>query len=290
MSLVITGAGGQLGRLTAELVLAASERDELVLVSRRPDTLSELASRGATVRAGDFDDPATLVDAFAGGDRLLLISTDALGRRVGQHVAAIEAAREAGVSHISYTSVSDPVDGNLAAVVPEHKATEEALAASGMTWAFLRNALYSEFRVPEAQAAVAHGEFTHNFGEARHAFVSRADCAAAAAAVLRGGAEHDGVAYDITGPALLGGDELAAIYAAVGGRPVQAKAVDDETEIAGLVAAGIPREGAEVISSFGTAIRAGHLGELTTAVEDLTGRPPADLETVLRAAGVGAQL
>jgi NAD(P)H dehydrogenase (quinone) len=120
--------------------------------------------------------------------------------------------------------------------------------------------------------------------------VSRADCAAVAAAVLRGGAEHDGVAYDVTGPALLGGEELAAIYGAVGGRPVTATAVDDETEIDDLVAAGLPLEGAEVVASFGTALRAGYLGELTTAVQDLTSRAPADLETVLRAAGVGSQL
>lgn len=290
MSLVITGAGGQLGRLTTERVLGTPGHDQLVLVTRRPDTLSELAARGAIVRAGDFDDPATLVDAFAGGDRLLLISTDVIGRRVAQHVAAIDAARAAGVRHVSYTSVSDPVDGNVAVVVPDHKATEEALNASGLAWTFLRNALYSEFRAPEAQAAIAHGTFTHNFGDARHAFVSRADCAAAAAAVLGGGDEHDGVAYDITGPALLGGDELATVYSALGGRPVQAVAVDDETEIAGLVAAGLPRAGAEAAASFGTALRAGYLGELTTVVQDLTGRAPADLETVLRAVGVGGEL
>jgi NAD(P)H dehydrogenase (quinone) len=290
MTLVITGAGGQLGRLVAEGVLAAPAREQVVLVTRRPDTLSELASRGAIVRAGDFDDPGTLPDAFAGGDRLLLISTDAVGRRVAQHVAAIDAARAAGVRHVSYTSVPDPVDANVAAVVPDHKATEEVLATSGLAWTFLRNALYSEFRVPQAQAAIAHGEFTHNFGEAGHAFVSRVDCAAVAAAVLGGGAEHDAVAYDITGPARLGGEALAAIYATVGGRPVTATAVDDETEVAGLIAAGLPRVGAEIAASFGTALRTGYLGELTTVVNDLTGRAPADLETVLRAAGVGSQL
>src|ERR1700748_3044296 len=119
MSLVITGAGGQLGRRTTERVLAAPGHDELVLVTRRPDTLSELASRGAIVRAGDFDAPETLVDAFAGGDRLLLISTDAVARRIAQHAAAIDAAGAAGVTHVSYTSVPDPVDGNVAAVVPD---------------------------------------------------------------------------------------------------------------------------------------------------------------------------
>jgi NAD(P)H dehydrogenase (quinone) len=288
MTLVITGAGGQLGRRTAELVLNHPDHDELVLVTRRPDALADLAARGASVRAGDFEAPETLADAFAGGDRLLLISTDAIGRRVAGHLAAIEAARAAGIGQVSYTSIPDPVEGNVAAVVPDHRATEEALAASGMAWTFLRNALYGEFRVSEAQAALARGELTHNFGTGRHAFVSRADCAAAAAAVLAGGPEHDGVAYDITGPELLGGDELAATYAAVGGRPVHAIAVDDETLIDGLVAAGVPRAGAEVAASFGTAVREGYMNELTTVVDRLAGRPPATLESVLRAAGAGA--
>jgi NAD(P)H dehydrogenase (quinone) len=287
MTLVITGASGQLGRRTAELVLEHPDHDELVLVTRRPDSLSDLAARGATVRVGDLESPATLAAAFGGGDRLLLISTDLVGRRLAGHLAAIEAAHAAGIGHVSYTSIADPVPGNPAAVVPDHRATEEALVASGPAWTFLRNALYAEFRLPEARAAIASGELAHNFGTGRHAFVARGDCAAVAAAVLAGGREHDGVAYDITGPELLGGDELAATYSAVGGRPVRAIAVDDETFIGGMVEAGVPRAGAEIAASFGTALRAGYLGEMTTAVERLSARPAVTVEAVLRDSGVG---
>jgi NAD(P)H dehydrogenase (quinone) len=288
MTLVITGASGQLGRRTAELVLDDPDHDELVLMTRRPDSLADLAARGATVRAGDFAAPETLPAAFAGGDRLLLISTDVLGTRLAGHLAAIEAARAAGIGHIAYTSIVDPVAGNPAAVVPDHRATEEALAASGLAWTFLRNALYAEFRLPEAQAASARGELRHNFGTARHAFVARGDCAAAAATVLAGGRAHDGVAYDITGPELLGGDELAATYAAVGGRTVRAVPVDDQAFVDEMVAAGVPRAGAEVAASFGTALREGYMGELTAVVRELTGRTAVPLEAVLRDHGVGA--
>jgi NAD(P)H dehydrogenase (quinone) len=288
MTLVITGASGQLGRRTAELVLDHPDHDGLVLVTRRPDGLADLAARGATVRVGDFSAPETLGAAFAGGDRLLLISTDVLGDRLRGHLAAVEAARAAGIQHLAYTSVLDPVADNPAAVVPDHLATEQAITASGLAWTFLRNALYAEFRQSEAEAAIAAGELTHNFATGRHAFVSREDCAATAAAVLAGGPEHDGVAYDVTGPELLGGDELAATYSALGGRAVRAVAVDDEALISGLVAAGVPRAGAEVAASLGAALRAGYMAQLSTVVDRLTGRPAASLESVLRAGDAAA--
>jgi NAD(P)H dehydrogenase (quinone) len=94
MGIVITGASGQLGRLTAELVLARVPASEVTLTTRRPEALSDFAGRGAKVRQADFDRPETLAEAFAGGERLLLISADVVGRRVAQHRAAIEAARE----------------------------------------------------------------------------------------------------------------------------------------------------------------------------------------------------
>jgi NAD(P)H dehydrogenase (quinone) len=112
MSIIITGASGHLGRRTAELVLERAPASEVVLTTRRPETLAELAARGAEVRIADFDRPETLAEAFAGGERLLLISTDAVGRRVHQHLAAIDAAARAGVRHVDYTSGMNPVEQN----------------------------------------------------------------------------------------------------------------------------------------------------------------------------------
>src|SRR5919109_3013229 len=119
MIIVITGASGRLGRLTAEAVLETIEPSDLVLVTRTPEGLADLAARGADVRAGDFDRPETLPAAFAGGERLLLISTDRAGDRVPQQQAAIDAAAAAGVPSIAYTSIVNPSDSNPAAVAAE---------------------------------------------------------------------------------------------------------------------------------------------------------------------------
>lgn len=287
MSYVITGAAGNLGRRTAELMLERVDAAELVLVTRRPDDLADLADRGADVRCADFDSPESLLPAFAGGERLLLISTDVVGARVAGHKAAIDAAAAAGMRHVAYTSIPNPTEANPAGVVPDHHATEQHLAASSLAWTFLRNGLYSEYRIPEARAAVAGGTFRHNQGDGRTAYVSRADCAAAAAAVLSGGDEHSGNAYDITGPELIGAAELARLYSEVGGKPVQAVNISDEELIDGLVAAGLPRGVGELLASFGVAIRGGQLDQLSSHVHDLTGHAPSPLSAVLAPAFAG---
>jgi NAD(P)H dehydrogenase (quinone) len=290
MSLVITGAAGHLGRRTAELLLDRDGVDpaDVVLVTRRPEALADLAALGVQVRHGDFDAPDTLVDAFAGARRVLLISTDAVGARVAQHQAAIDAAKVAGAQLIAYTSIGNPTEGNPAGVVPDHRATEAALRASGVAWTMLRNALYSEYRVPEAQAALGSGQFHHNQGDGATAYVSREDCAAAAAAVLAGGDEHANKVYDITGPALLSGADLARVYGEAGGAAVAAIAVDDDALAAGLVAAGLPEAAAPLLVSFGVAIRDGQLAQLSGDVEALTGRPPRSVAQILAGAPAAA--
>jgi NAD(P)H dehydrogenase (quinone) len=284
MSLIITGASGHLGRRTAELLLDTEGVDaaDVVLVTRTPSRLDDLAARGAEVRRGDFSEPSSLPGAFAGATRVLIVSTDVVGERVPGHEAAIAAARDAGATLIAYTSIPNPVPENPAAVAADHRATEEALRASSVAWTFLRNALYAEYRIPEARAAAASGTFHHNMGAGRTAYVSREDCAAAAAAVLAGGDEHANKAYDITGPELLGGADLARLYGA------QEAPVDDEAFVAGLVAAGLPEAAARLLASFGQAIREGYLDQRSGDVEALTGRAPRRVADVLAAAGVEA--
>jgi NAD(P)H dehydrogenase (quinone) len=282
MSLIITGASGHLGRRTAELLLDTEgvEAADVVLITRDPSKLNDLAARGASVRFGDFSRPESLPEAFAGATRALIVSTDVVGQRVPGHEAAIAAARDAGARLIAYTSLPHPVPENPAGVAADHRATEEALRASGVAWTFLRNALYAEYRIPEAKAAAASGTFHHNMGDGRTAYVSREDCAAAAAAVLAGGDEHANKAYDITGPELLGGADLARLYGA------EEAPVDDAAFAAGLIAAGLPEAAAPLLVSFGQAIRDGYLDQRSDDVEALTGRAPSSVAEVLAAAGV----
>ena len=282
MSVVITGASGQLGRLTAELVLHRVPASEVILTTRRPEALSDLAERGATVRPADFNRPVTLAEAFAGGERLLLISTDDLGRRAAQHRAAIEAAREAGVRHVAYTSYLNPVEENPAVITPSHRDTEKALRESGLAWTALRNSFYAEYQVPAGAHAVATGRLVHNSGDGRIAHVSREDCAAAAAVIVTTDG-HEDKAYDITGPEPLGQGDVATLLSDVSGRPVEAVAVDDEAFTQGLRASGMPEPVAREIASYGRAIREGYLGEASDAVENLTGRSPRSLREVFEA-------
>jgi NAD(P)H dehydrogenase (quinone) len=283
MSIVITGASGQFARGVVESALERVDPADLILVTRTPDALAEYARRGAQVRRGDFDDPYTLADAFAGGTRMLLTSTDALGVRVPQHHAAIDAAMAAGVRFVAYTSIVNPVDANPAGVVSEHLPTEEKLRESGVEWAFLRNSIYADLEAGNLEAARATGKLVTNAGPGRIAYVARADCAAAAAAVITGDG-HAGKAYDITGPELLDADARATVFADLIGAPVDVVQVDDEAFAAGVAeATGLPIEAGRLYASFGRAAREGQLDALTTTVQDLTGRRPRTLLDVLAA-------
>ncbi|HEX6388949.1 MAG TPA: SDR family oxidoreductase [Solirubrobacteraceae bacterium] len=281
MTVAVTGASGQLGRLVAEGLLDVLDPADVVLVTRSPEKLADLAERGAEVRRGDFNDPASL--DFAGVDRLLLISGDVIGARVPGHVNAIDAAAAAGVKHVVYTSVGNPSDDNPAIAVPDHRATEEALRASGVAWTFLRNGVYADLQVGGAAGAIATGTLLTNTVDGRNGYVTRADCAAAAVAVLTGDG-HEGKAYDITGPEALGADDLAAIYGELGETQVSVVHVDDAAWVDAMVQhAGLPEELVHVLVTFGAAQRQGYAAVVTPTFERLTGRAPTSLREFLGA-------
>jgi NAD(P)H dehydrogenase (quinone) len=283
MTIVITGASGHLGRLVADAVLDRADPSEVVLVTRDPARLVDLAPRGADIRAGDFTDPGSLSRAFAGGTRVLIISGDQVGSRVPGHLAAIDAAARAGALSIAYTSAINPSDSNPIVVAHEHRETEEHLRASGTGWTMLRNSIYTEVLLGGAAAALATGRHVSNEGDGRVSYVARADCAAVAAAVLTTDG-HDGKEYDITGPSALSARDVAVLYTVVGGRPVEAVLVDDEAYTAALVEhAGMPEPVARTYTTFGIGARRGYSAALSTTVSDLTGREPRHARDVLAA-------
>lgn len=285
MTIALTGAAGNLGRLVAERLLDQTDPADVVLITRRPEAVADLVARGASVRTADFDDPASLSAAFAGIDRLLIISTDVVGARLPGQLAAVAAATEAGVGHVFYTSVTEPTEDNPAGVVPDHLATEQALAASGVRWTTLRNNLYAEFQLPTLQQAAASGQLVTNAGAGLTAYVTRTDCAAAAAAVLL--LPEPAQVYDITGPAGISTADLAELAAGIGGSPVEVVDVTDEAYVAGLVSAGLPQPVAELFASFGTSAREGFMSATSTAVADLTGRPATPLSDLVGQAADG---
>ena len=265
-------------------MLAAAAAEDVILTTRTPEALASFAARGAAVRRADFAEPRTLSAAFAGAERMLLVSATDLATRTAQHRAAIDAANAAGVRHVIYTSGLRPERPNPAAVAASHYATEQALAQSGMAWTVLRNSLYADYQLPEAERALHAGVLVHNRGRGAVAYVAREDCAAAAAAVLLGDG-HDGAVYDITGSEAFTADDLAALYAELGGRPVRAQALDDAAFVAALGGGATGddhlRYGANLVASFGRSIREGYMSACTDHVAILTERPPRSLRQTL---------
>jgi NAD(P)H dehydrogenase (quinone) len=292
MKLIISGASGNYGRLAVRGLLERVPPGDLILMSRRPEKLAEFAARGAIVRRGDFDDPALLVSTFAGGEKLLMISTGRVGKRLPQHRNAIRAAAEAGVRHIVYTSFVNAGGANPALVAKEHGATEDMLRQSGLAWTALRDSQYSEAMAEvAAPIAIESGRWLASAREGRIGFVTRRDCAASAVAVLTTPG-HENTIYNITGPELLSFRQVAALASEMSGKPVEYTVVDDEGMYRMFDVLGVPREAVDdhVVNrvpwssndmvSFERAIREGFLELLSDDFEKLTGRKPQSLRSL----------
>lgn len=284
-TLLVTGASGQLGGEVARRLAARGGDDVILAGSRDPSKLAGL--EGVTARRVDFDDDeATLQAAFEGVDRALIISTDALdrpGRRAEQHLRAIRAAKAAGVKHLVYTSLAKASDESAVAIAQDHVLTERALAASGLGYTVLRNNLYAEVLLGSVGHAIASGKLVTARGDGAIAYVARSDCARAAAAALASDLDGQRV-LEISGPEALTGDQLAALLSELSGRPVTHLSVPVEGFVQGLVAGGFPEPFAQVFASFEVAAAQGELGEVTDAVEALSGAAATPLRAVVAAA------
>src|SRR4051794_4892382 len=281
MRTIVTGAAGHLGRLITEQLLERLAPEDLILVTRRPEALRMARARGADVRYGDFDKPASLRDAFAGGERMLLISTDAVGRRIRPHRAAVEAARAAGIRHVALTSIVNPVATNPTGPLAWEMGKAEAeLRRSGMDWTVLRFGSFAELVLPPAATAVQNHRLITNNGDGRLVPISRRDCAEAAAITLTTDG-HMGQTYQITGQQGLSARDLAELYGDLSGRPVKVVQLSDTMLTSVLVGIGTPMPIAWGITAFGRAIRQGFLDVIDPAFERLTGRAPVTLRDVL---------
>lgn len=283
-TLLVTGASGQLGRRVVEL-LQETYSGPIIAATRTPDKLAELTRPGTTVRRADFDDPASLTEAFAGVDRLLLISTDAVdvpGRRIRQHTDAIKAAEQAGVKHVVYTSIIHSGPQSPAFVVPDHRATEAALAESSMGWTVLRENIYMDLQLMSVGQAIKIGTVVNAIGDGKAAYITREDCALAAAAALT--SSFDGRrTLDITGPEAVSQTDIAALASQLSGKEIGYAPVDLETLIGYMTGAGMPRPVAEAYATFDVAIAQGEFAAVSSAVEDLTGRKPQSIAEFLTA-------
>ena len=280
-TILVTGAAGHLGRAVVGHLLDTQKVDaaHIVAASRDPAKLADLAARGVAIRKGDFDDAASLESAFAGIDRLLIVSTDALavpGQRLTQHKTAIAAAVKAGVKHLFYTSMPKP-DDSLVSFAPDHLGTEEAVKASGLAYTILRDAWYHDNLLHSLPHNLSTGTWYSASGDGRIATIARDDCARAIAAALASPTTPGDATYTLTGPAAITTDEIAAIAAEVAGKPLKVVRVSDEQLAAGLKGAGIPDFFATVLVSADANTRTGRFDIVTDDFEKLTGDKPQSL-------------
>ncbi|MFJ3585797.1 NAD(P)H-binding protein [Streptomyces sp. NPDC090127] len=281
MSIVVTGATGQLGRLVVDELLTRVPAASVVAVVRDKAKAADLAERGVALRIADYSAPETLAGAFEAGDRVLLISGSEVGQRVAQHAAVIDAAKAAGVAQLAYTGIlgGPEADFELAA---EHRATETLILDSGLPYTFLRNGWYTENYTANLAPVLAHGAVVSNAGEGRVASAARADYAAAAAAVLAGPVEeHVNVAYELSGDVAWSLAEYAAEVARQTGQEIAYDNVPAATHEEILTGAGVPPLFAAVLVDVDRAIERGALARRTGDLSRLIGRPTTPLaETV----------
>jgi NAD(P)H dehydrogenase (quinone) len=281
MSIVVTGATGQLGRLVVQaLVQRGVPAQQIIATGRRTEVLGDLAERGLVVQWADFNDQASLPEAFAGADKLLLVSGSQAGQRVRQHGNAINAAKAAGVGFIAYTS---GVRANTSALLvnQDHRATEQLLAEVGVPHALLRNSWYLENYTGQLPVYLERG-IVGAAGAGKVSAATRADYAEAAAAVLAGEG-HAGAVYELGGEPFTMA-ELAEVISAATGRTVTYTDLPPEQYQAVLVRAGLPEEMAAMVADGDRGVAA---GELLVEGDDLTrllGRAPTPLADAVAAA------
>ncbi|MFD2649768.1 NAD(P)H-binding protein [Devosia albogilva] len=277
-TLLVTGAGGHLGRIAVEELLARGAT-RVIAGTRDTAALSELAARGAEVRRVDFDAP-DLAASLAGVDRMLLVSTVAPNRREHQ-ARAVAAAKEAGVQHIVYTSAPNPRPNESAGGIADHYWTEVAIAASGLDFTFLRNHIYADVTLDAAAPALATGQMFDATGGRGRNYVTRADAARTAAGALLTASAKE--ILDVTGPAPVALEDVARLLSGISGKPIQRIGLSGDQLLEGMKAAGLPPFMAQLLVAFDLDAAAGHHDIVTDTVERFTGRKPESLADFLRA-------
>jgi NAD(P)H dehydrogenase (quinone) len=283
MTILVTGATGQLGRLVVDNLLARGVEPTAVRAGARDVARAgDLAELGVQVVPLDYDAPETVAAAVDGVDALLLVSSSEVGKRAAQHQAVIDAAGAAGVAKLVYTSASKATTSDLV-LAPEHKATEEAIAASGIPAVILRNNWYTENYVPDVARAKDTGVIAASVGEGRVASASRIDYAEAAAVALTEDG-HIGQVYELGGDVAWSFDELAAAAADLTGRKVRYTPLTTTEHAAALQAAGLDAGTVGFVTALDANIRDGALAETDGTLSRLIGRPTTPLDEGLRAA------
>ncbi|ENA0600887.1 SDR family oxidoreductase [Enterobacter hormaechei subsp. xiangfangensis] len=279
--IAITGATGQLGQHVIEELLKTVPASQIVAIVRNLAKAEALRQQGVVVRQADYTDEAAFTTALNGVDKLLLISSSEVGQRAVQHQNVINAAKAAGVKFIAYTSLLHADKSPLGLHV-EHVETENALAASGVPYALLRNGWYTENYLASAPPALGHGVFMGAAGEGKIASATRADYAAAAAKVISEEG-HAGKVYELAGDNAWTLSELAAELSKQSGKPVTYQNLSEADFAAALKGVGLPAGLAEMLADSDTGASKGGLFDDSHTLSKLIGRPTTPLAESVKA-------
>ncbi|UAL10305.1 SDR family oxidoreductase [Caulobacter segnis] len=282
MTIAVTGSTGQLGRLVIEKLKVRVPAGEIIALARDPAKAADL---GVAVRAADYARPETLGPALAGVDTLLLISSDAIGQRLVQHGAVIDAAKAAGVKRIAYTSILR-ADASPLVLADEHKATEALIKASGLTYALLRNGWYTENYTGSLAGAVAAGALIGASGEGRISAATREDYAEAAAAVIATPDAENRV-YELAGDVAFTRAELAAEVSRQTGKTIPYNDLPEAEYARILESFGLPAPLAAILAQSDTGAAEGGLFDDGRQLSALIGRPTTPLSVAVAAALAG---
>lgn len=280
--IIVTGASGQLGRLVVAALLKKLPASEIGVAVRSPEKVADLAALGVSVRTADYDKPDTLVSAFAGADKLLLISADEVGRRVPQHRAVIEAAKLAGVGLLAYTSILH-ADTSPLPLAAEHKKTEQLIRDAGIPFVLLRNGWYTENYLGSLASALQLGAVFGCAGEGRISSAARVDYAEAAAAVL---VEDDqaGRVYELAGDESYSLTEFAAVISQYSGKAIAYQNLPEQDYKAALMGVGLPEGLASLLAESDTGASKGGLFDDSQQLQKLIGRPTTHWAPMVAAA------
>jgi NAD(P)H dehydrogenase (quinone) len=276
-----TGATGALGQLVVEGLLAKVPANQIIAAVRTPSKASALAAKGVEVRTADYSRPETLATAFAGAKKVLLISSNALGERIAQHNAVIDAAKQASVELLAYTSLLR-ADTSPLILAAEHLATEKYLQASGLAYALVRNGWYFENQTAGIAPALQQGAFIGASKEGKFAAAARADYAAAAVAVLTGEG-HANKIYELAGDTGYTRAELAAEVSKQTGKSIGYHDLP-EAEFEKILGSFLPPELAHILADAEAKAAAGALDDNSHTLSKLIGRQTTSLADAVAAA------
>jgi NAD(P)H dehydrogenase (quinone) len=282
--ILVTGATGHFGAATIDFLLKKVPANQIAALVRDETKAGGLKEKGVSVRVGNYHDYNSLVQAFKGIDKVLLVSSNDFDDRTGQQINAINAAKEAGVKHFVYTSISTnkPTGSVIPFVVDAHIATANHLKASGLTYTLLNNNLYADVLPMFLGDKVLETGIFLPAGEGRVPFATRLDMAEAAANVLSG-TSHDNKEYNISADVTYSFADVAQILSKLSGKQVTYVDAPKDVFIDALTKAGVPAEYIGVNAGFSDSIKHNELDLANDELEKLLGRKVTTLESFLKA-------